>query len=145
MILYLDTSALVKAYITEEFSHDVMSLMRNTDIISTHRIAFIEAQAAFARLNRECKLTDLELKTTKQAFVNDWENYLQIENTQALMEHAVDLAEAFALRAYDSVHLAAAAMLSRQSNQIIIFACFDQHLCKAAKVLGLQLSEQFLA
>ena len=139
MILYLDTSALVKAYIAEEFSHDVMSHIKNADIISTHRIAFIEAHAAFARLNREKKLTDLELKTTKQVFINDWENYLQIENTQALMEHAVDLAEAFALRAYDSVHLAAAAMLSKQSNQMIMFGCFDQHLNKAAKVLGLQL------
>ncbi len=141
MILYLDTSALVKAYIAEEFSHDVMSHISNADIISTHRIAFIEAHAAFAQLNRENKLTDLELNTTKQVFVNDWRNYLQIENTQALMEHAVDLAEAFALRAYDSVHLAAAAMLSKQSNQMIIFACFDRHLNKAAKVLGLQLSE----
>jgi len=139
MILYLDTSALVKAYIAEEFSHEVMSHISHADIIATHRIAFIEAHAAFARLSRENKLTDVALMTTKQAFVNDWGNYLQIENTQALMEHAVDLAEAFALRAYDSVHLAAAAMLSKQSNQMITFACFDRHLNKAAKVLGLQL------
>ncbi len=139
MILYLDTSALVKAYIAEEYSHVVMSHLKSADIVATHRIAFVEAHAAFARLNREKKLTDLELKATKQAFVTDWENYLQMENTQALMDHAVELAEAFALRAYDSVHLAAAAMLSKQSNQMVMFACFDQHLNKAAKVLGLQL------
>jgi predicted nucleic acid-binding protein len=91
-------------------------------------------------LNRENKLTALELESIKRVFVEDWKNYLQIENTQVLMEHAVDLAEAFALRAYDSVHLAAAAMLAKQSSQEIGFACFDQHLNKAAKILGLQLS-----
>lgn len=139
MILYLDTSALVKAYIVEEFSHEVMCNIKSADIISTHRIAFIEAHAAFARLNRENKLTNLDFRTTKQSFVTDWSNYLQIENTQTLMEHAVDLAEAFALRAYDSVHLAAAAMLLKQSSQMVIFACFDRHLNKAAKVLGMQL------
>lgn len=79
------------------------------------------------------------MESTKNSFNKDWVNYLQIENNQALMEHAVDLTEAFALRAYDSVHLAAAAMLAKQSKQAILFACFDQHLNKAAKVLGLQL------
>lgn len=139
MILYLDTSALVKAYISEKFSPDVITQIKHADIVATHRIAYIEAQAAFSRLKREKKLTEKELEATKRAFVKDWENYLQLENTQALMEHAVDLAEAFALRAYDSVHLAAAVLLSKQPNQSVMFACFDQHLNKAAKVLGLQL------
>ncbi len=66
-------------------------------------------------------------------------NYLQIENNQALMDYAVDLVEAFSLRAYDSVHLAAAVLLSKQSKQTVVFACFDQQLNKSAKVLGLQL------
>lgn len=139
MILYLDTSALVKAYISEKFSQDVISNMKHADIVATHRIAFIEAHADFSRLKREQKLTELELEETKHSFVKDWENYMQIENSQALMEHAVDLVEAFGLRAYDSVHLAAAVLLSKQSKQTVKFACFDQHLNKAAKVLGLQL------
>jgi hypothetical protein len=42
-------------------------------------------------------------------------------------------------RAYASVHLAAAVLLFRQSRQPVTFACFDQHLNKAAKVLGLSL------
>lgn len=139
MILYLDTSALVKIYIAEAFTQEVLTQVKSADIVASHRIAFIEAQAAFARLKRENKLTEAELATTKQVFVQDWANYLQVENTQALMEHAVDLAEAFALRAYDSMHLAAAMMLSKQSKQEVMFACFDQHLNKAAKVLGFQM------
>ena len=139
MILYLDTSALVKAYISEQNSVEVMSAIRGADIVATHLIAFIEAHAAFSRLKREKKINEEEFEFVKTSFVTDWENYLQIENSKNLMLHAVDLAEAFALRAYDSVHLAAAVLLSRQSKQSVIFACFDQHLNKAAKVLGLDL------
>ncbi len=139
MILYLDTSALVKAYITEKFSPEIMSNIKHADVVATHRIAYIEAHAAFARLKRERKLTESEHESTKHFFVKDWENYLQIENNQALMDYAVDLVEAFSLRAYDSVHLAAAVLLSKQSKQTVVFACFDQQLNKSAKVLGLQL------
>lgn len=139
MILYLDTSALVKAYISEKSSQEVLSALRKSDIVASHLIAFVEAHAAFSRLKRENKITEKEFESTKKNFVADWDNYMQIENTKTLMQHAVDFAEAFALRAYDSVHLAAAVMLLRESKQSVLFACFDQHLNKAANILGLDL------
>ncbi len=73
MILYLDTSALVKAYITEKFSPEIMSNIKHADVVATHRIAYIEAHAAFARLKRERKLTESEHESTKHFFVKDWE------------------------------------------------------------------------
>jgi predicted nucleic acid-binding protein len=139
MILYLDTSALVKAYITEKSSEEVASVIHRADIIATHRIAFVEAHAAFSRLKREKKITEQMFESIKSVFVADWEDYMQIENTHMLMQRAVELADAFALRAYDSVHLAASVMLYRESRQPVIFACFDQHLNKAAKILGMDL------
>lgn len=139
MILYLDTSALVKAYISEHRSAEVIAKMKSADIVATHLIAFVEAHAAFSRLKREKKINEQAFEMTKTAFVHDWENYLQVENSKNLIQLAVDLAEVFALRAYDSVHLAAAVLLFRQSKQSVMFACFDQHLNKAAKVLGLEL------
>lgn len=141
MILYLDTSALVKAYVSEKSSQEVMSAIRHADIVATHLITYVEAHATFSRLKREKKINDKEFESTKTVFISDWENYLQIENSLPLMQHAVDLADAFALRAYDSVHLAAAALLLKQSKQSVLFACFDQQLNKAAKILGLDLLE----
>ncbi len=139
MIVYLDTSALVKAYISEEHSKQVLTMIQQADIVASHLITFIEAHAAFFRLKREKKINEKEFSTTKNAFVKDWENYLQIETSKPVIENAIELSEAFALRAYDSVHLAAAVLLFRQSKQPVLFACFDQHLNKAAKVLGLDL------
>lgn len=142
MILYLDTSALVKAYISEQYSSNVLSAMQKANIVAAHLLSYVEAHAAFSRLRREKKINEKEFDVTKNSFVRDWENYLQIENNIQLMELAVDYADIFSLRAYDSVHLAAAVLLLRQSKQQVAFACFDQHLNKPAKVLGLDLLMQ---
>lgn len=139
MILYLDTSALVKAYISESSSTDILKLIKKAKIVASHSIAYVEACATFSRLKREKKLSEKEFEHVKKSFMADWENYLQIENIQPLLEHAAELADAFSLRAYDSVHLAAADRLAKQSKQVTFFACFDQQLNKAARVLGMEL------
>lgn len=139
MILYLDTSALVKAYIQEQHSKDVLAAMQQAEIIATHTIAFVEAHAAFFRLHREKKITTDDLDSIIQSFKKDWINYLQVENNQILLDSAVELTEAFALRAYDSIHLAAARIILQQTKQLTTFACFDKHLNKAARILGMQL------
>lgn len=139
MTLYLDTSALVKAYIDETNSNTILAAMKQTQIVSSHAIAYVEAHATFSRTKRENKLSEKEWEAVKNTFNQDWQNYLRVENTSKLLQHAADLAEAFALRAYDSVHLASADLLAKQSKQTVIFACFDQKLNKAAHVLGLEL------
>ena len=104
-------------------------------------IAYVEAFAAFARLAREKKLHKKQYEALKQHFSNDWKDYMHIESTQKLLEQAANFAEVFSLRAYDSIHLAAATLLYRESKQSVTFACFDQQLNKAASVLGLDLIE----
>ena len=49
MILYLDTSALVKVYVTEPFREPVVSAMQEAEAVASHRLAYVEAHAAFAR------------------------------------------------------------------------------------------------
>lgn len=138
MILYLDTSALVKAYVTENASREVLAAIKKAKIAGSHVIAYVEAHATFSRIKREQKINEKEYHSLKSSFKKDWENFLHVENTSLLMERAADLAEAFSLRAYDSVHLAAADKLLKESKLPITFACFDQKLNKAAHILGLQ-------
>jgi hypothetical protein len=47
-------------------------------------------------------------------------------------------AEAFALRGYDSVQLAAAHILQEQFDLPLTFACFDRRLNQAARLLQLE-------
>jgi len=53
MILYLDTSALVKVYVEEEGSPLVQGLIAGASLVATSRIAYAEARAALARASRE--------------------------------------------------------------------------------------------
>ncbi len=105
--------------------------------VASHVLAYVEAHATFSRLKREKKFTEKEYETVKNSFTHDWINYLHVENTPSLLQRAADLADAFGLRAYDSVHLAAADLLFKQAKQPVTFACFDHQLNKAAHVLGL--------
>lgn len=140
MILYLDSSALIKAYVAEEGSAEVLGAMREAEAIASHAIAFVEAHAAFARLRREQVLSEKQCDALRLEFSGDWENYVQVGLDQALLQRAAALAAAFALRAYDSVHLAAADLLLKQSGMAVAFACFDRKLNHAATVLGLPLT-----
>ena len=139
MILYLDTSALIKAYITEEGTAEILGAINKAELVASHMIAFVEANATFARLSREHVLNEKQCHAVKREFLHDWENYIQVGIDQALAQRASELAEAFALRAYDSVHLAAADLLLKQSGIDVAFACFDRKLNHAAMVLGLPL------
>lgn len=139
MIVYLDTSALVKAYVTEKFSASVLSAMADAKAVASHLLAFVEAHATFARLFREGALDETQFDAVKREFTSDWANYLQIGTTQPVIQRAADFCESFALRAYDGVHLAAADYLLKQTDEPILFASFDRRLNQAASILGLSL------
>ena len=49
MILYCDTSALVKLYVDEDGSAQVAAALAGADIVAVCRIAWVEALSAFAR------------------------------------------------------------------------------------------------
>jgi len=75
----------------------------------------------------------------KAEFESDWPKYAIVASDSELLQRAADMAEAFALRAYDSIHLAAAEYLATGIDETVTFLCFDRKLCQAASVLRMQL------
>lgn len=136
MILYADTSALAKLYIDESGSAEVAAAAQAATTVAVCRLAWVEMMATLARRAREQPAAAAALATARQNFVNDWDALLIVEVTQPVLSLAGDYAEAFALRAYDSVQLAALQTLRQQSGEELRFACFDARLVKAAAVLG---------
>jgi predicted nucleic acid-binding protein len=53
LILYLDTSALVKLYVEEAGTGEVATRVDEATIVATCRVAYAQARAAFARHRRE--------------------------------------------------------------------------------------------
>ena len=105
MTLYLDTSSLVKLYVTEAESESVRRLVDDADIVATAAIAYPEARAALARRRREGELPARAFSAAKRALDADWPRYLTVDVTGPLCREAGALAERHGLRGYDSVHL----------------------------------------
>lgn len=138
MILYYDTSALIKLYVEEEHSEPMERLAAQASAIAVSRITWVEAMAAFSRRAREQPRDASDIEGCKQSLRETWPNFAIMEFNQALAEAAEELAEAFALRAYDSVQLASARIMKQRTSENLLFACFDRRLQKAASMLGIE-------
>ena len=136
MIVYLDTSALVKLFVDEPDTKHITRLLQDADAVFTHTITYAESRAALAKAVRMQRITDTTHRDYKAALEAYWKNLDLIELNMIRIRQAGEFAETYGLRGYDSVHLAAAAWLFEQSLTLT-FACFDHHLNKAASALGM--------
>ena len=137
MTLYMDTSSLVKLYVTEAGSDAVRELVGDATVVATSVVAFAETRAALARLRRGGELTAAKLAFVKREFEGEWPAYLTIEVTDSLSRLAGDLAERYRLRGYDSIHLASFADVARRAGaRETRFSSFDDRLTQAARKLA---------
>ncbi|MCP9777266.1 type II toxin-antitoxin system VapC family toxin [Cyanobium sp. T1G-Tous] len=138
MILFCDTSALLKLFIDEQGSETMIEASSSSEGIAVCRITWAESMAAFAQRTRFKGANQLGLDQARSMFERAWPDFVIADVTQPLVEKAGIYAEAFALRGYDSVQLAAAHNLHQQLDLPMTFACFDRRLNQAAQLLELE-------
>jgi len=130
VILYLDTSSLVKLYITESHSGLVRAWVEEAEIIATCRVAYPEMMSA---LNRRFKAGDLEKRDYDllvKAFSGEWQRFAVIDFDEI---EAGRLAALYGLRGFDAVHLSSAGLLRSLGNAAAVaFSSFDEKLNSAA-------------
>ncbi len=133
MIVYLDTSALVKLYVAEEDGRElVRRAVEESEEIATSTVAYAEARAGLARKQREGIFTAEELRRAVTDMDEDWPTYARLNVSDPVSYLAGRLAERHALRGYDSVHLASAVRLSERFGGLR-FLAFDGRLNDAAR------------
>jgi uncharacterized protein len=139
VILYLDTSALVKLYAREVGSTEVKQAVARADLVATSLVAYVETRSALARKHRLADIDDAALRRHKREFERDWTRLNRLPVDATTIRRAGDLAEQYRLRAYDALHLATADLLQAAIRSAVSFACFDDALNGAAAMLGLRL------
>jgi predicted nucleic acid-binding protein len=140
VILYLDTSSLVKFYVAETGSDEVRALLNGATLVTTSLVAYPEVRAAFARRRRDGTLRRADFIRVKRDFEADWQTYVTIEVTPAICQEAGDLAERYRLRGFDSIHLASFAEMVRGVGGVEArFSSFDHRLNRAATALARRL------
>jgi predicted nucleic acid-binding protein len=137
MILYLETSNLVKLYVRESDSAEVARLVSEAEVVATSIVAYPEARAAFARKIREKGIVEEDYLQIKKDLDDDWEKYFIINLTDALARSSGVLAGKCGLRGFDALHLASALELKKALPHPIRFSSSDARLREAAKNEGL--------
>lgn len=138
MILYLETSYLVKLYVREADSGEIASLVSKAEAVATSIVAYAEARAAFARKFREKGISEGDHKRIKKDLDSDWEKLFVIKLTDGLIKSAGDLAEKCGLRGFDALHLASALELQKAVSDPVKFSSSDARLRESARSEGLQ-------
>lgn len=137
MILYLDTSALVKLYVREPGTAAVRAHAAKAEALATSVVAYAETRAAFARLKQSGLTGNARHQQRLGQLERDWEALLRVELAPDALRSAGDLAEIYGLRGFDSIHLASALWLKTRVSVPVDFAVFDRRLAAAASKAGL--------
>jgi len=133
MILYLDTSALVKRYFRESHSDAVLSRWRSATQIVTSFVAYAETMAAVYRKKREAVLSEELIGKIASSFRSDWESFIRVEVNQELNGYIDHVVKAHPLRGFDAIHLASALVVREKIPEGFLFACFDGRTAAALR------------
>ncbi len=144
MILYLDSSAIVKQYVFELGSMEVQSAVGESEINATTVMSRAEVTAAFKKAVRVGALQENDAKAALRNFGRGWPGLVRTRVTERLLRHASSLAWTHDLRGYDAVHLASAAAWQEAVGRAVTVASFDQSLWLAARKIGLDAFPQDL-
>mgnify|MGYP001565010529 CR=1 FL=1 len=134
MILYLDTSALVKLVVTESESDAVAGLVARTEYVVASVIAYAECRSAIARASRSSRV---DATPAVRSLDQVWASLHTLDVDLRLSERAGHLASRHLLRGMDALHLASALELTDEALTVAL-ATFDRALAAAARAEGLE-------
>jgi predicted nucleic acid-binding protein len=138
MIVYVDSSALVKRYVVEADSERVATLLRDADAIGTSVITRVEVAAALGRAARGRIVSRAVSLAAVRALNEDWDDLTRIPINEPLAARGADLAVTHGLRGYDAVHLACALKWREDLDRDVTLATYDRELWNAATICGLR-------
>lgn len=137
MILYIDTSALIKRHIQEIGSGDVVKWMRAATRIGMSLITRAEMAAALARSVRSSVIGRSTAERLLNEFRQSWPLYGRLRVSERIVERAEAYAWQYGLRGYDAVHLASAVLWQEALGEPVTLATYDRQLWDAAVQVGL--------
>ncbi|WP_053058143.1 type II toxin-antitoxin system VapC family toxin [Rubrobacter aplysinae] len=154
MILYLDTSALIKLYAEEPETGEVRYAVEEARLAAVSEIGYVEARSALARREREGSFSKEEHDEALEHLEHDFrELYLLRRVSGEIIVQAGEMVRSHALRAYDAVHLATALELREEARELyrrqqqppeelqVWLTSYDSALYKAARREGITREE----
>lgn len=141
--LFLDTSALLRAYLTREpYSRLVLEQMQAANLNVVSRLSHLETYSALTqRQHRDhaARLGPAQVRVLLADFERDWETLAVVELSAGVMARAASLIRSHSeagLRSLDAIHLACA-LEAREVWASVEVLTFDTRQAEVARTLGL--------
>lgn len=128
MTLYVDTSALMKRYVSEPDSDVAEQLMGSDPVLVTSRLTEIELRRNLTRLVERERLTSV-----RRSVQSDLHSFAVIDLDAVTCNEAARIAEQTLCRSLDALHIAAARRVGNETT----FLTFDIRQGQAARSAGL--------
>jgi predicted nucleic acid-binding protein len=140
LIAYFDSSALLKLFLNEPDAELALDLWNQAEQVVTSDISYLEVRAGLARAARENppRLSGTGYEDAKRQFDQLWAQIISLTITERLIRQASDVAEQYALRAYDSLQFAT---VLDMADDEVTFATTDRELERAARVASISLTQ----
>ncbi|GAB6064322.1 type II toxin-antitoxin system VapC family toxin [Deferrisoma palaeochoriense] len=139
MILYCDTSAVVKCFIREPASAEIREAVAAAKFVATSEVAWAETLAALARRAREGDLDEGKHGLVRRRFMRAFSAWARVPLGEEVNERVARLVLEHPLRGFDAIHLASALLIQEQARSAVTFACYDERLSRCAASAGLRL------
>jgi len=130
--IFFDSSALVKRYVPEKGTEEVLSLCGKATELGLSVICYPEIISALCRLRRERRIEGPQYITAKHEIAEDLRDAFLCDIGETTVLQCILLLEENTFRAMDAFHIAAALEWNAD-----LFVSSDVHQIKAAKKAGL--------
>lgn len=138
MIYYFDTSALLKRYLLEEGTNEVLSLFRKNEVIPvTSLLTQVEGFHGICRKWNEAKASIKLRQQVLRQFQRDMQTFQIVTVDSALIKISKKLVQNHLLRSLDAIHIASALVFKKRGNEKIHFVSCDNLQNKVAQQQGL--------
>ena len=128
MIVFIDTSTMVKRYIDEVGTSTVEDLFRDIEQVIVSPVYMIEMNASITRRMNERIISKEDAWHWRQKAKNDFNQFFQVPWSEELTGKAVRFASNFSIRALDAIQLASACM-----SDTDVFVTSDKKLAQYAQ------------
>jgi len=137
-VIYLDTSALVPRYLSDEGPDPISGWGRPGEKVLLSVLASVEFRSAIARRRRSGRISAKRAGRILEEFAEESPAYDWVPVNEEVLRRAGALVDRHALRALDALQLAGALAAAAGAPDPLRFGCLDARLRAAAAAEGLE-------
>ena len=134
MVIYLDTSAILRAVLETGTSPAVEAKLQAADALLTSRLSLVEASRAFHRLRLDGSGSESRLARAEEDVERLWAHCEILELSGTVCELARSLVPRTLLRTLDALHLASFVLARRRIEGLELLST-DDRLLRAAELV----------